>query len=401
MILNPKMQKRMNRLAQVYYLINMVGYVYAALHPSFRVGILTGVLVTIMAVFALLNRWFESKYYIPLLFLSYSIMTIICALAFDYPFSLYFRGFIYNLLPVSFFFIQVIDLEKLYKWIFNSLLACLIIGYIFYLTVPDSYVTFLYNGGHIGALYKDLANVNMQGLFGLTITGSFSCCCVLYFFSQWIVKKKWLDFIKGAFCIYLLFIVGRRSAIGACLILLIVCNIVYYNEFKTIRLRQVFILSVLVVIAIIGSSQLLGLIFPTLDRVMNVTGAVSERSWNWKANIQQMNVFSWIFGKGIGTSGHMATALGYLGVNDNSYLLLIAEEGIVGIGIFLIIVIQQFAEFFQKKGKIVEEYVSFFIVLVFMIQAFGSNVWEFPILSVLFWLALSNCSWKQVSDYRI
>lgn len=392
MILNPKMQSRMNKLAQYYYLINMVGYVYAALHPSFRIGILTGFLVTIMAIFAILNRWFERKYYLPLLFIIYSLATIVCALIFGYSFSLYFRGVIYSLLPISFFFIQVTDLEKLYKWIFNALLVCLIIGYIFYLTVPNSYVTFLYNGGHIGGLYKDLANRNMQGLFGLTITGSFSCCCVLYFFSQWIVNKKWFDFFKGAFCIYLLFIVGRRSAIAACLILLIICNIVYYHKFQTIRLRQLVLLTALIIIAIIGSSQIMGLISPTLDRVLNVSGAVSERSWNWKANIQQLNAFSWIFGKGLGTSGHMATASGYLGVNDNSYLLLISEEGIVGFAIFILLIIQQFSSFFSKKDKIVEEYISFFIVLVFLIQAFGSDVWEFPILSVLYWFALSNCA---------
>lgn len=398
MILNPKMQQRMNGLAKYYYCINLVGYTYAALHPSFRIGILTGFLVALMAVFAFLNRWFERKYFLPLVFIAYSIATIVSALINGCSFFLFFRGVIYNLLPISFFFIQVEDLEKLYRRIFNSILACLIVGYIFYLTVPDSYVRFLYAGGHIGGIYRDLANVNMQGLFGLTITGSFSCCCTLYFFSQWIVNKKWLDFFKGVFCIYMDFLAERRSAIAACLILLLICNIVFYNKYKTIRLRQFVIIVIFLTVVIISFSRISALLSPTLDRVFNVSGAVSERSWNWRKNIGQMTPYSWIFGRGLGTSGHMATVFGLLGVNDNSYLLLIVEEGLVGFFLFILLLIQQFIAFFKEQDKILEEYISFFVVLVFLIQAYGSNVWEFPILSVLFWLALSNCSWQKAIE---
>lgn len=125
-------------------------------------------------------------------------------------------------------------------------------------------------------------------------------------------------------------------------------------------------------------------------RVINISGAVNERNDNWIDNLMNLDLVGWIFGSGLGSKSHQVSEIGGLGVYDSSYIQILTELGLVGFCLFVFCIIYAIL---KARRKNMDKYslISLVIMFVFLVQAIGSNVWEFQIISPLFWIAVGYC----------
>ena len=131
-------------------------------------------------------------------------------------------------------------------------------------------------------------------------------------------------------------------------------------------------------------------------RLMGMGEEYARRSsGNWYFLLKRLKG-SFLLGNGIGSMGHSAIeynqSLQLGGVYDGNYALIIAESGIVGFGLFIWGIVDCFIRFWKNKSK---NYVAVFIVIIFILVAVGSNVWEFPLIAPLFWYSLSVMRMKK------
>ena len=76
-------------------------------------------------------------------------------------------------------------------------------------------------------------------------------------------------------------------------------------------------------------------------------------------------------------------------VNDNSYLLILCETGIIGLGLFLLLLIQTL---YRGCKKIKSVYFEMSVIIILLLQGIGSNIFEFQQLMPLFWFCMGRCN---------
>lgn len=186
---------------------------------------------------------------------------------------------------------------------------------------------------------------------------------------------------------------GQRSAwAGTTLMVLIL--VLFQGKAKVIK--DLFVVSSIVAILLISiitilPDNILNFIYTRFEDIVfarNIdASAVSTRLDQWKLGIRYFVEYP--FGYGTGTLGHKSVQYVTCGVYDGNYFKIMAETGIVGIVCFIFIIIIDVALFVKMllaKKADSDTTVLFCILLLYFLQAIGSNVWDLYYINVVFWI---------------
>ncbi len=385
--INPKYL--FSKLIENYYWIIIAGYTLAIFVP--RVSIVAVSSILLVAILALQLLFVRSiKLDLGFVLVLYFLLSGLLYIKNGLPFQLYLTGVSYVLLPTVFYLIprESIDVEKVFSRSFLALLFSFVLAVLFYYWWPEQYRLYCISHGYISAVARPQSS--LQGIYGVTLVGSFAACAVIYYYGKWIQSNKLYHLLATAFSFGMVLFAGRRSAIFACILLFLLENLVII--IKSPRKKKHHL--ILIIIGILGVA---GYVFYKSDefstffeRLTGISTAINERLWNWLENIESVKD-KILLGKGLGAGGHIASSYGYLGVHDNSYLMMLVENGVIGLLLFLALLVSNFIAFLKNRQKSYLNYIALYIVIIFAIQAIGSNVFEFPTLAVLFWFSLSCC----------
>lgn len=388
-------RKLISFISENYFWIMLVGFLLAMTSRRISTGVYIGGILTVAMICCV--KQFRLAVDPFAAYLLINILSAIWYIMQDMPIILYIKGLMYVILPMSFYFIKKYDVARAYKLMFDALFASIIIGIILYLWAPEFYADYLYYHGHIGT-----NNVNwiwpnkVQSLYGITALSTIAVCCAAYFY--WQANQG----VKGAFVkmIISFFVViynMRRGALVAAVFIVFFETFVMIKRGKRPQRLMIIVLSSLIffsLFCLVFRNQTSNLVV----RLMGMGEEYARRSsGNWDFLLKQMRG-NLMLGNGVGSMGHSAIEYNHLlqsgGVYDGNYTLIIAESGIVGFGLFIWGIVDSFIKFIRNKNR---NDISVFIVIIFMLVAVGSNVWEFPLIAPLFWYSLSVMRMKSNS----
>lgn len=391
-------------LAERYFAIIVTVYFVTVFLTSVSVVVISSLMLLLILLFSLREIRYKDDWDVI------AYLLILIASGFMYlksglPIGLFFRGIAYSALPISMYFVNKKRSDYFYIMTTSALIISFLLALVFYWWAPPYYYNFLLSRGFIRG--KELIDTDQiyrvasiragfQGLYGVTQLGTLSAVCTIYYYGLWMVYDKkilktyrFLLFLISLAC---LLATGRRSAIMITAIILVIESVVFYKKNNNNRTKLCLMLisggMILLIAFVLKREQFLNWIV----RLVHVPSAISERIMNWRLNLKLLPEY-WVCGRGLGSGGHNASSLGYIAVHDNSYLMTFVENGILGVGLFLYIIIRRFIRLSRMKRKSFENFISLLITFVFLVQAIGSNVWEFPALASLFWYALSCSSY--------
>lgn len=373
-------------LTKYLYWIIMLLYLIEIMFLSLSTTTIFDILLILIGILAAFNSKGKIKISLIYLYLLISVGSACLYLFNGIPITLYYSGIAYSILPIMLYIVPKKEKSAILEHTFSAIIFSFIVGLLLYIIGPSHFGDYLVKHGFISRASQ--VSSSLQGLYGITAIGTFSACATLYYYGKWAEygKRKYLLGVIFSICILLLSM--RRSAVAACFLMLMIESVVFAFVLKKQQKKQVVIWAIVIVIlsvlVFLGNEYLLDI----FDKVSDVSTAFSERSGNWERNYSIIKKHL-LLGTGLGSGGHMASSLGMVGVNDNSYLMMVRENGILGLVTFLSVVLISFIRFFNKHTKSVMNYVSFSIVCVYLIQAIGSNVFEIPISAGLFWLMMS------------
>ena len=121
-------------------------------------------------------------------------------------------------------------------------------------------------------------------------------------------------------------------------------------------------------------------------RLESLPGAVSERSEQWVAAVN--NMYSTWIGNGLGANGHRALGIEDAHViADGGLIKLYCEEGVIGFSVFLYIILNAVK---KGLGDIKDFYTELGLMAVTLLQSIGSNVIAFQRAAPIFWFAIGR-----------
>ena len=238
--------------------------------------------------------------------------------------------------------------------------------------------------GEVGYLFID----NMLAGRMCSVSGSLAfgnlmmLACLISFF----VKRKFLPI----FLIGLIFSLQRSAWFGFAISVIFGLYFLLLEK-NLLKLSKMLIGFCIAVIVMYVASLYLNfdLLF-VFDRFSGVDGAASERVGQW---INGLTVFKENFmGVGIGQVGHIAAmhtnSTSYLICADGDYFRIMAEYGLLGCFILLMIFSQVVVSFFYclKKNKYMQLQLA--LVIAILIQMLGSNITEFFFNNFIVWCIL-------------
>lgn len=177
----------------------------------------------------------------------------------------------------------------------------------------------------------------------------------------------------------------QRSAWIVASVVLVVSHYFIYFKWKAIKKSFLFFEIICAEVLLFFSRNFIAEIFTLREelRTKPKTGIFESRIWTWRPGLENTNL---LIGTGYGSKGHKALAYGIAGaIGDGSWINLVCEIGLLGVGIFLIIIV-----FSLIKGKknLRRLYMPAGIIIVVCLQSIGSNMFESQIIMPLFWYAV-------------
>ena len=332
-----------------------------------------------------------------LTFLLYCVASFVLFIINGYPKYVLLSAIAGSFLPIVLAFCRDTDLyERFYNNTFVALVISFVISLLLHINTSQFYCDYLYNMGYTSSNSIFWAKYFFQGLFGVTSLGTLSTCTALFYLCKLYQDKKMKTAIMMGISIVTLFVTTRRSAIAA--FLLGASYIIVSNTFKRFMKKKYKInvktLSVILLIVIIGIYAVIKnyeSIIVIMSRVSNISGAVGERSDEWRKNIQSLSEFQIFFGTGFGSRSHTALQYGLQAVTDSGFVQLFCELGLLGFILFIACITTITIKCIRVPNKNYYYLSSMLIIFVYLLQAIGSNVFEFQVTSPLFWVSLGYC----------
>lgn len=384
-------QRVLDSFVTWFYWIIMMLYIVEVPILSFSATTAGGILLLLIGIMFLISKKGSLQASHIYVYFFILIGSGFLYIIYDLPIRMFFSGLVYCVLPMVMYVVSKNDVEKITNRAFAAILFSLALSYALYLWGPSFFGEYLVKHNYIRKVNQ--VSSSLQGLYGITAVGTYSACSTLFFYGRWVDSGNNKFLIATAFSAFILLVSMRRSAVASCILMLLVEIAVFILLYKKNQHKQLKLLGLLVVLFLLFLVIKRTYVLQVISKIANVSTAIAERSGNWAKNYEVIKDHL-LFGTGVGSGGHIASTLGYIGVHDNSYLLIIRENGVIGLLAFATVVLVSSYRFFRNKSKTITNYVAFFIVCIFMIQAVGSNVWEFPFSASLFWLMLSICGIK-------
>lgn len=328
--------------------------------------------------------------------------------------NLIFEFLSFLIVPQAFFFIVGIYIGGRTTWLYTNIFYIIIInsilisiGILFYFLRPQIYLNFhentfsqeqlsMYHG-----YFPRLTSYMSSLVVGVMCSTNF--ILVLYYIKTKLFRYLLLlTFALGSFLS-----LERASWAG-----IIVSCLIYFMS--KIRLRKliikkprigikIIIIAGMIIIAIISSIVRLtekNEVFNKFNamlvtRVLNISSAVSERNATWYSAFELSKDYP--FGIGLGLLSHKGIENSFsYHVVDGNYFRILGEFGYIGLSAFLLLI--WYGLYLANKKK---QYGIAVTLLIFLMHAIGTNVFDLYYISYLFWLILGIAYSKEKSSIDI
>lgn len=380
----------LDRAIESYYYAIFALYFASMLFPKLRVGVIaTGLILLILGVRLFLKSGLVlhvRKNYTAII--TYIIWCAVSVIWFGYSgvrYSAFFEGVSNALVPMLFVFFAIDDRDRFWKSFLNAYNLAGIVGTFLLVAQPMWYVRFCIERGFD---YRRLSFA-----YGSIVMGTLGAVAVIAALRFVILSNGKKGKIQYLLTCLFGFLAMQRSAWIVVLATLVIGHYYIIFKFRIVRIRFLIfeIVGIAVVFAFFGT-QIMNILNSWIEvrqfhygGSITLTAAFTERSDQWIRGIENSNL---LIGSGFGSRGHKAAAGGFANyIADGNWLLILCESGIIGLLCFVYINlkglkrgIKDFKELFLPVG----------VILIFMFQAIGSNVWEQQLIAPIYWFALGQ-----------
>lgn len=377
MIINNK--HNMTIISNIFYFFNLISLA-RLFNQSIKAGIISSVLIIILLILNFRKIKITKRNINFYIFIIINLMSISSYLYNDLDIYLYFAGISYNLIPSLLYILGMIYAQNSTEYFLNKILlsnmVILGIGMILFISRPSFYSAFL----------ADNSYYRMLSYLGSSMQiGNISAISIPLLFAN---LKKFGRVQNSIFFIITfigLMLSMQRSAWIAGLIALVLSLMIYYNKNlslkKLISLYSIFFILIIIipivfmtVVPVSFQGHVLRR-FDTFDISM-----FTSRTNQWESAI---DIFlEYPLGYGLGSAGHKSATLGLSVVPDGNYFRILVETGIFGILTFSGFNIQGLKSSWQKNKYL------FVILIIYLLQAIGTNVFDLMYSSFIYWFIL-------------
>ena len=403
-------------LYEWYYILVIAGYTLTLISLRVRPGVIASVLLCLVTLQLFAEGQISAKSFIDkliLFYIGYNILSVIWLTASGMPFSVFIGEFTVSIFPVIFYFAGKGVGERLSRFYEKFTLAVVfagVLGIILYITAPQFYIDYSYELLFISKADAATMRVRMNSVVGCTLLGFLGTAGMMtgaFFLGEGgdpsrPAKDGELSEDRGAngekrgylkavlyigICMVTAIMSNQRSSLVTVILVLVFINYLVFFKLELLDKRFFYIeaaglILVLILLCFIRPELLLKIWW----RLESLPGAVSERSEQWVAAVN--NMYSTWIGNGLGANGHRALGIEDAHViADGGLVKLYCEEGVIGFSVFLYIVLNAVK---KGLGDIKDFYVELGLIAVTLLQSIGSNVIAFQLAAPIFWFAVGR-----------
>lgn len=395
-----------------YYVIVIIGYIATLFISAMRPGVLAAALM----IGALAELIFKKKMNIHnlmdvliVVYFIYRLMTIICIINSNMPVGVYTGELAVSCLPMIFYFAgRAVQnrIDGFYKRFLSAFIGLGVVSLLLYVIGPQFYCNYLYNWSYISKADVPTMRVRMQSVVGSTLFGAmmiFALAAGIYFICKSEEKEKsGKARVFGVVSVFtgliFAFLSSQRSAMVTGIVLLLYINFLIFIRFENIPRKYLLFEIILIVVFMLAVAVFKSeYIFKIWARLASLPGAISERSEQWVAAVN--NMYSSWFGNGLGANGHKALGIdGAHVIADGGLIKLYCEEGVIGFTMFAYIVFMSL-----KRGvkSIMLFSAEIGIIIAALLLSIGSNVLCFQLATPIFWFAIGRIWEDGESEFPI
>lgn len=380
-------------LFRYYYLVIFGFYFLNVFYESIRPGVLASAFIIMLSLTVVPSNATRLELLINL-YVFYNIFGILLNFQNDIPLRIGFEEFSSSALPVMFFFIARrfgSQSEKFYQSFLFACFLCYGTGMFWYLELPPYYVEYLTRLQLRFSIDGYLLDKRFFSFLGSTSIGLFAPISALVAFYLLFVTRQFRYLAMALLSVVISLLSYHRASYVMILFVMIFVHIKFLkNRFSAIIVGWELVFLAAVVISLdssgIGTLEDIRTVFVRLD------SAVSSRSDQW-LTVTRLGLRI-VFGNGLGSMSHRAVEYSTALVNDGGYFKLLGELGLVGFGLFLLVLLATANIIFNKRclGSVSLEAC---IILLFLIQSIGSNGLFFQDSAPLFWIAIGFISSRE------
>lgn len=384
-------------VSDIYYLLVILGYIGTLFMTGFRPGVFASVLLAAVFVQLLLYKRIvlnKTMDYLVVAYFAYNLLSVIWLLKGGFPLSVFMQEFSNSILPIVFYFAGKSAKEKInryYRLFMIGLLVLFVTGLVLYIAAPQFYLDYLVRWSLISKADVPTMRIRMHAVVGCTLLGSLSVVGMLVSARIMILEQKILSggslfVISMAFA----FFSNQRSAMVVAILVLLYINYLVFFSLKLFDRKYFYIecivIAVVFVLLLVGFH---GVFMKIFYRLVSLPGAVSQRSEQWVAAVN--NMYSSFLGNGLGANGHKALGIeGAHVIADGGLVKLFCEEGILGFSIFIYMMILLYKD---SRQYIKEGFAELGVIAIILLQSVGSNILCFQLGAPIFWFAVGRCAY--------
>ena len=390
-------------LYEWYYILVIAGYTLTLISLKVRPGVIASALLCLVALELFAERLISTKSFIDkliLFYIGYNILSVIWLRASGMPFSVFIEEFTVSIFPVIFYFAGKGVGERLgcfYEKFTLAVVFAGVLGIILYITAPQFYIDYSYDLMFISKADAATMRVRMNSVVGCTLLGFLGTAGMMTgaFFLGEKGKKEASGEKKGylkaviyiAVCMVTAIMSNQRSSLVTVILVLVFINYLIFFKLELLKKKYFYIevgglALILILLCFLRPEMLLKIWW----RLESLPGAVSERSEQWVAAVN--NMYSTWIGNGLGANGHRALGIEDAHViADGGLIKLYCEEGVIGFSVFLYIILNAVK---KGLGDIKDFYTELGLMAVTLLQSIGSNVIAFQLAAPIFWFAIGR-----------
>lgn len=394
-----------------YYLIVVLGYIATLFTSLARPGVIATLAMCVVAVLLVIRRKMNIHSVMDVLIVVYFIykaLSVIWLTRAGMPIGVYTGEFVVSLFPMIFYFAgrsMQDDAKPFYSKFIAAIVLLGVIGAVLYITAPQFYCNYLYDWTYISKADVSTMRVRMQSVVGSTVFGAINIFAMASGIKYLSVdgsdkiskSNRRFGLFACVFCMIFAILSNQRSAMVAALILAAYICIVMLISNSSISKKQIVIaIAAFVVVCLALCIFRMDFVHKIWARLASLPGAISERSEQWVAAVN--NMYSSWFGNGLGANGHRAIGIeGAHIIADGGLIKMYCEEGVLGFSVFVYIL---FLTIRKGIGNIKEMSAEIAIVVMALLLSIGSNVLAFQMVTPIFWFAIGQI-WSRVNDEEV
>ena len=386
------------RFAELYYVLAVTGYILTLFITGFRPGLFGAALILIVAAETIFGGFTHLRDVslldaVVALYFVYNLISFIWLTRYGYPFSIYAEEFVASILPIVFYFTAISNGNNKKEWYKKFLYAIILLGVVsilLYAIAPQFYCDYLFRWNYISKADASTARVRMESITGSTVLSYLGVAAMavssFFMFDKKTMEsnRKTFPYIMFVFSLILVFMANGRAGMVAALLVIVYLNFIIIFKLKLVEKKYFYIEVAVVAICIIAMCVITpGIVAKFSARLVSLPGAIGQRSEQWIAAANNMKG-AWL-GNGLGANGHKALPIeGAHVVADGGLVKLFCEEGCLGFGLFVYIML---VLFIKAVKNLENNYAELAVVMTAILMSIGSNIIAFQLCMPVFWFA--------------